>query len=695
MTPETHNSALFAIVLTTLAFGCTQDEVGTFDAANGTDMGPSGEVGTDADAGDIARDADGGGDTTPDADGGSMDETKLDIDAPVVPDEPAATTHCNDDGWCWLHPAPFPHRITDLQRVGDRVFGVASAYELQGQQPVLWDGTSMMLLPKPTPPGELLPDMTTSDDGWLALQENSTVLDVGPEGVRSSRQVSGSGYRSISGNSSESFLVRGGDDVQTLVIQEDRELSEALPEDISFGSNMMPSGAIWGVTDLGDYTELLDGTWRIFPAPDVLEEYTSMGPDPGSECSSEGIFLGSNEGDFYRWDDIGGGFARPSYDGPGITSIGCSPSGDLFLTDRQGRMLTRTGRAAQPWERLEVLDRRIESTATAGSDVYVSGADGEHAVVSGEQVTRLRGGFTVPRAQLPEEPYNRYTAMWVDDDGEEIILSHTSGTYRGTASGWTRTPIAAGETSSQVMFQRILESKGTRYAITSRRLWRFDGSSWIDITREAFGEETYNHDQILVGPDDNLWVVGSLDLYRYDGQEWTNLLDEGTPFEESLDASDLYVRELFEGRDGELIVSTGEATHTLAKKMGEWSLTKRLDLTCDTQDAYYEGADGSVWTVDELSGCVARHIDGTWTTYQLPPREQRPPDDLGPERVGWLEQPGSNVPLLGHPYGVLEPQPDGTLKPEFVGHVVDEYYVSAKDAHLVLTPRGVIAKHYQ
>ena len=697
MTTQTYNSALLATFLTALAFGCTQDQVGTYDVSTGEDMGPTDEVGTDADAADAAdvgTDGDARADANPDADGGTMEDTSLGIEAPVVPGEPDQGTHCNEENWCWLHPAPFPHRITDLQRVGDRVFGVANARPIQGKQGVIWDGESLELQPKPVSPGVFLPDMTTTADGWLALKEDGTVLDVGPEGVRGSRQIPGDGHWWISGNSFDSFVV-GGNDTQTRVVQGGRLLDVTLPNNISFDSVMMPSGDIWALTSTEGYSELLEGRWRIFPAPEVTEDYLTMGPSPDSPCSSEGIFLGSSDANLYRWDDFNGAFASPAYDGSGVTAIGCSPDGDLIVGDETGTLFRRTGEAVEPWDLRELFDRRIEDVEVEGSELHVSGKHGEHALVAGDEVTSMRSGFRVPSGELPDDPAYYFESVWVADSADEIILSHSSGTYRGTESGFSRMPIDHPDHTDVTVFEQMHRAHGDLYALSDSRFWRWTGSTWTNITQEALGESQFNTSGSMVGPDGDLWLMGFSDLFRYDGDTWMNLLEEGTPLEESLDGSELSVDNIFSSHDGDLVVSTDSATHTLSRDDGAWTLTKRLDVPCERPGGYYDAADGSVWVIGDRRQCVAGWADGEWTTYELPDEDNRPPTDFGPEKTSWLPQPGSDVPLLAHAYGILEPRPDGTLQPEFVGEITNATYVPSRNATVVLTPLGAIVKYYQ
>jgi hypothetical protein len=703
MMTNTYTSGPCALALLVLTFGCTQDQVGTFDASVDEDMGQTSEVGPGADAGDIAEDADGGtdggpddgGDTNPDADGGSMEEdANLGIDADPVPDEPAAQTHCNDENWCWVHPSPFPHRITELQQVGDRVFGVASASRLRGRQRVIWDGTSLELLSKPVPPGEFLQDMTTSNDGWLALDDDGVVYDLGPEGERGTRDLPSGEHRTISGTSLDSFIVHG-EYAEAYVMRGGRLVTQSLPEDMQRQSVMWPNGDISGLRlPMRDPVEYLDGTWRIFPAPEVTD-YPALGPAPGSDCSSEGIFTATEEAGLYRWDEIGMAFAAAAYDGSMITTIDCSPDGELLLTNVEGRVLTRTGEAVEPWHSRTIVDRRIEDAEVQGSTLHVSSVDGEHAIVSAGQRTHLGGGFRVPQADLPEDLSSVFTGFGIHDAGEEMILSHTSGTYRGTDSGWRRMPIADEDLNYKATFDRIHRAHGTLFAMSDSRLWRWEGDRWVNITESALGTQQANASHSRVGPEGNLWLWHLLDLFRYDGDSWTNLTAEGTPLEESLDASDLRIDSVFASHDGDVVVSTDSATHTLSRQMDEWTLTKRRDVPCEDLNAYHDTADGAVWIVGDGRRCVAGFVDGEWTTYDLPPEQMRPPESFGPETATFLPQPGSDVPLLANEYGLLEPRPDGTLKPEFIGQFLDAIHLPSKGASFALTRRGVIAKYHE
>ncbi len=152
------------------------------------------------DAGVDVRDAD--------RDGGETDGGR---DIVVFPEQPAQSAQCNADNWCWIHPSPFPYRIEELQRDGDRLLGVART-ELRGDfQLFTWDGQTMDPVDLGRVDASALEDITPADGGWLSVSSagEGEVYWHGLDGTSQRVFTDGKslGYDRITGNSPDEFVL--------------------------------------------------------------------------------------------------------------------------------------------------------------------------------------------------------------------------------------------------------------------------------------------------------------------------------------------------------------------------------------------------------------------------------------------------------------------------------------------------------
>mgnify|MGYP002277057228 CR=1 FL=1 len=685
--------SLLALVAISGAFaflyGCTSDSIGTFNAPD-----EMSEVGT--------------ADTGPREDTRFVPDTNIESEAEVVPQSPADNAYCNQDDWCWIHPAPLPHGIRDLQRVDDRVFGVAYAPELKGLQPLIWNDDQMSLLSKPVPPAEELMGMTTSKDGWLALDWEGTVYDVGPEGVRQTRELPSDFVSGISGTDIDNFVAHTSEDV--LVMRDGRLNRVDPPQGLSLRSTFMwPNGDMLGITkggEFGDgtYETRSDGRWRILPfAPQqASEELTAIGPLPTAPCASRGTYLGTkavdidgSEGHLYRWDTAYDAFGEVTYDGSGIRSIGCSPTGQLLLTNDDSQILTRTGTATPYWERSSATDEPINETLVMGDDLYASSSQGDHVVLSDSNTRRLGSGFTVPDALDPlKEPLGVYSSFWVSDDGGSMVLSHDRGLFVGDDEGWSRMPSSSEYNFQNVQNARVWGFDRPRFAASSRTLWRWDGELWVNITEQVFDTSSQAIADLLVfGPDD-VWMQADGNLYHHDGDDWTNVSAPGSALSKRLEAEDLEMNRLLSAGNGRVLFGAGGSVYHLERDAEDWSFSLIAEPPCDLISEVFQGDDGRLWVVGRDTDCIAGRQGDRWMEYDWPDDKQVPPgSSANDRRTHWVQQPSSAAPLLITDRGILEPQPDGTFRNQFVGRAHDAVHLETPGVTLVVTDKGVVANY--
>jgi hypothetical protein len=454
----------------------------------------------------------------------------------------------------------------------------------------------------------------------------------------------------------------------------------------------------------GTFETRFNGRWRSLPwAPqDPDEELNALGPNPELTCASEGMFLGTQEvtfdgsvGRLYRWDPALETFTDATYEGTGLRSIGCTPEGQLLLTNDSSQILVRTGTARPFWERMSPTDGPVDETEVVGNELYASSSQGDHAVLSDDDVLRVGSGFRVPQELDPvDEPLGLYSNFWISDDAESMVLSHDRGLFLGTEDGWSRMAASTDYDFENVQDAEVWGFNEPRFAAENGTLWRWDGQVWVDITEDVFGTSYQPIADILAfGPDD-FWMRADGNVFHYDGRAWTNVSAPGSALSRLLEEEDLEMNRLLTTGDRTLLFGAEGSLYRLQREGEEWSITLKADTPCDLVTAIFEAGDGRLWVFGRDKECIASRQGNTWTEYTWPDDQRVPPKArLVDERVEWVEQPASNVPLLITRRGILEPQSDGTFETQFVGVAWEGVHVESRDVTLVLTAKGVVANY--
>jgi hypothetical protein len=613
---------------------------------------------------------------------------------PAIPSQPSSTTVCNDNQWCWLHPAPLPHAIDNLRTVDGRVYATAEDGAVRGWQPMVWDETGFELLDKPVPPNQEVVDMTTTVDGWLALTPGGTLYDIGPDGVRDSVTLEGDAYKGILGVSFEAYLAWESDrdailrrDGQSLTYNE----LPSLPTDTA----MWDDGTLWGLGELRDEKrEFLNGDWTAYPEPSGFfgEELSALGPSPYSACASSGLWSASESGFSYRWDGMEGIWRDIDHAGGQVQSFGCAADGGLAAVDDTGLLLRWEN---ETWNAESVSRLPLNDFAAADGQTYTAGPYGTMAVATGSTLDHAGGGFRLPPSESPSYYGTGYQELWVSDGGQKLVLAHGSGLYMGTEQGWSKMP-APEELESDLRTTERIEIWGVdspKFAIVSSRFLRWDGSRWNPVERGPAPFSPNGTSMDLSGtPDGRVWLVTSTDLYRVEfAGEWRLVTDTGSRIDEQIETGNLTLTAIGFDLDTSPVVAASGTLYDLVDQRGDWVLLERAKTPCQSIEDFHISFDSTY--VVGLDGCVARNDGDGWTEYQLPEASQWPPT-VFEARAYEIVTPPTGPPLVATSIGLLGLNGDGTTGIQYVGDFRDLSVSASKSAILALHRSGVVARYF-
>ncbi len=661
----------------TCAVGCTQDSIHDFTF--------SPETGTQNDL---------GGEEVGAEDVGLSPDSRLPTEAPVVPDAPADNALCNQYDWCWLHPAPFPHVLSELRPAGDDIHGVANSRYLTGRRSVIWDGSSLSFGPTPRRGHFGYDDMITTPDGWLAVGVSGDLVEVGPQGGRVKLELEGHDFYSLSGVSLDAFVVHRDDG---FLIDRDGEVQlRSRTEAAVTDTFMWPNGDIVSVHDSGPAEQRLNGDWaiRTLDVSPLGPGITSIGPEPGSECATAGRFVGVGVDGLRRWDSLEGASEVP-YDGGRVTSIGCSPQGGLVIGDAEGRIHLRSA-AGQDWETRRVSDEPIEDTAVLGSKLFVSSKNGKHVILDEEETTEVSSGFAIPANRTATEELGSFRDIWASPGGERLVLTHSSGVYYGTPEGWFDMSLPEGaRLNAGVLNDEVWGIERPRFAIMGESLWKWDGRTWRDQTTQAFGGDDAAARDIAGNATDNVWVVTEGGIHHFDGDGWTDIGDVSAAVGNSLESLDAEFRSVLINGEDDLIIGSTDGLYRLRRDSGGWQLDRYMDSGCGVTTDIARADDGDLWVV-QSNGCVARQVDGAWKERAYPyTSNRRPPHQDTDTSTVLVERPDHPDPLALTHEGILHVG-DGreTHRTEFIGLMRDAVYLEKRNIVLALHRQGVVAKYF-
>ena len=654
---------IVALLCVSIFPGCPEDQRGA-DWTNPQPTGDAGDVGMDVQQPDTCAPGD--------LDQLSNDDEPPQRDMLAIPDQPPEDAHCNDNGWCWIHPTPFPQRVTDLRKAGQQVLGVASFHEFPAYKGVIWDDEGMELfLPESVHPKDLV-DMTTTEDGWLALGEFGKVYDIRPDGLQESVTLERGKYRAISGNSMDDFMAAMRDDWKVVV---DGEVKDGPRVTRGVESRMWPNGDIVSIDPIDRTQTGLDGRWRKLPAPTPIFPDSAVGPRPGGACGAAYPAIASRR-DLLTWTGALPWQRAAESEYP-LTSLGCSVEGRLLVGDQRGALYERTGKECPAWDSTRILGQPIHDTMVSGSKLFVTGAGGAHAIVEDGAVDRVGRGLSFPAPVPTEDHPPGIRGLRSQAEGTQLAIETETDRIMVTPSGVTRTKVSDRPARPDPAFAD--ESAGgdpPAFIADDGRLYERRGFRWVDRTERVIGSESGYAIELAGHTPNNVWLGADESLYHYDGVGWTSVERP----EEITDVGELEV-----GPEGKPYLNSWNDrdlyTRTHAGDGGAW--VRIDDLPAHGINDLFIASNGDVWIVGEHA--VFRYSAGKW-------------DDYGPRYDAFfadnlVSQGDTEPPIVASGLGLLEPQPDGSLELLLTGEFRSGIHLEERDITLVYT-RGAIAAHY-
>ncbi len=613
----------------------------------------------------------------------------------VFPEEPPSGTHCNDQGWCWIHPAPIPHNIRELESVGDRVFGVAEGDALKGLQPMIWNEGRIQLLNLDFEDYTELADLIVVAGEWLALDSRGDVFAISPEGkITQLRNLPGSGYDDLSAASRSRFLAvkfsGGGAVVRDGTTRE----SDEFPGH-EYTLKMWPNGEVWGIEDGGERDQSSETQWNLLSAPSSGgdDNLTGLGPGPEASCGNGRWFGYSKKSGTLVWPNLEAAPTSIGIDSPRISKTGCDAAGDLAAVDVGGGWIHRVDGTFQ---RERVSEYALSSSVIRDDRTFAGGDYGTLVEIPKGEGRILDSGFRAPPGQTSRRR-PRFTDLWVNDGQSQAFLSYRSGGSIGkTDRGWSITPTFEQDDGTYPFDDSEVEVFGQDsplFAVADGILLRWANGNW-EKEDVPLLDQRYVHANAIAGSSaENIWVTSRDHILRYDGSQWRHITPESSAIREFIDENKLSLRRLYIDPSGDTYVLTPDSAYRITGEPGNWGIENAIEGSpCPGVETIYHSEDGTLWTAFEAD-CVARRSDGAWAKLQEPPAPHR---NLlsGTRAETFVPRPGERPPLFLTGRGILEPQPDGSLREVFAGKVIDGAYLSKYDAVWALTPYGVVAKHY-
>ena len=665
---------LFAIVLLT---GCQSDEVGTYGFGNE-------DAGTDVPQ-------------APDASEGwpDVEFPPEDREQPAIPSEPPEASACNEQGWCWLHPSPFPHHVVDIETAGEKVFGVADddSMTIRGAQGFVWDGSSMTLVDNPIAPHAEWAELVATKRGWLGLTPAGKVYGFGPDEVFGTVELPSDGYASLSGLSIDEFVATGPDGV-TVYSGGLEVATDPSPRPHEQFTKVWSDGTFWEVND-SDTKREIDNSWTMFPRPEYRRVKT-MGPSPASQCAEEGIWAVAVATDgrkgAYKWD----GSDKAWRPGPeildGVSQFHCTDDGDLLALNGDS-LLKKVG---SEWIPLELGGHFYSVVDSDGSKVILGGSLGGWATISGGKLERHSRRFRLN----PEDAFKNHLApqhldIWTNQTNSRLVLVHRDGVFSWQEGTWTRQERSTfGPTSWTGAYPVDMWGDGQgRFISGVDSLWEWKDEEWNRSLEATFaGSPDWGRADLAGTSSQNVWLFAPKAIFRFDGEAWEEISLPGTPVRQTIDENELFLREGMVKNDGTVLVSAGPDIFEIAGGPDFWDMKKVMSTPCPTIRGMHFAEDGQLY-IASLDECIARKDADGWKTYKLPPTSQSPPWANAFSANEIIAQPGDRPPLVSTDFGIFAIEED-SLRREYLGEVRGFARIESKNAVFALQKAGVMAKYY-
>ena len=598
--------------------------------------------------------------------------------AKVVPERPAPNTVCNEHGWCWVHPSPFPGGIDEMERVGDRVFAVATqpSNPKRSQTPViLTEDLEVEAIDVPEDANFI--DLTTTQSGWIGLTDDGYIRTFNEEESTGSLDLlNDEKYERVSAASAEEYLVQTE---RGALVHDHHDLTshERISSLDKFGPEMAPNGRIMKFGEA-------PAAWLSFPLLPGMSDVDALGPAPGSDCYAGGPWAAHRD-ELFLWNGDEKTWQGPTQLESKILGFGCSPGGDVLAVDIDGGVNRYTGGG---WQRSQMSSRRLYDAEPLESVTLLGGDYGAFLVSNGRRAASASSGF---RIDFGPDDLNApaYRDLWVNSDGTHAALMHITGFYHGKEPrGWSPQDYGEGEYVGTLRNGREIWGADTpRFALTSSQLLEWSGTRW---------EQPADADQDpppapldIAGPKlDSVWTVSRNAIHRYDGARWHEVSSAGSDLEQRIRDENLKFSSVFVAQNGDVLIGGNKGIYQVTGHADSWSLERIADTPCSESTVLHRTGDGLI-VVAGPNGCMARQYRDGWLSYSS---EIDFGEDTMPHAIA--AQPGHRPLLLAHDEGLIELERDADAAIQFDGPVHDVEYVPGRDAMLLIQDRGVAAKFF-
>jgi hypothetical protein len=479
-----------------------------------------------------------------------------------------------------------------------------------------------------------------------------------------------------------------------------------------------PNGDVWRVVN-SDEDEPPERDWlRAFPAPkDQQQDFTFelspdwIGPNPSGPCAERGVWASIPERGLLRWDDSSSAWKYgPTHIKPGLTDYTCRDDGTLIVSSIQGGLYANSDGS---WQRVRPdVDASFMSTTTTDGAIYAGGAGGTMVEISSSGV-RHRGSDILG----PElfEQSNVPWSIWVSPDETTAMVVTQNGVHEWTAEGTENVSSDVGRSSGgrppfgPPTRYAIWGENEPKFAIKNNRVLRWTGESWKESPLTAGSDDRQVHLVAIggQGPQDVL-LATSRALFHYDGSSWSDISPDGTQVHEVIEEAsegaedyELIVGDVMARAEGGYSVTVGPDIYTLEETDGSWSLKRSRTTPCKKAGTLYRTDDSDLWVYGSIQ-CIVRSTGEGWETFDVPSSIQPYwPDFVDPSEdvvynaaASFVEQPDSDLPLVGTGHGLLKPTSDGNVEVLNRNGITGLAYLPDAEITVATTYRGILAKYH-
>jgi hypothetical protein len=615
-----------------------------------------------------------------------------------LPDQQPEDAYCSE-GWCWVHPRPFPYSVRELGAVGQDVYGLVKTESFSEQIPFVWgDGFELGPIFRPVYGDGSVVDSSVGQNGWLALTADGTVFEFNTTTIVDRYELPPGEYTSLEGESASLFIAgtkdgggyirRGGD------LFEDSNLPAGLR-----GIRMWPNGEVWQVQESAPQNPPQPDRRRWFELPESKgtpggpAHGATIGPDPASKCADLGIWTTLQDGKLYRWEEQSATWSLIAFpEAPIMTDFTCRGDGELFAAAFRGGLRQYNGGSWDPVA--ENIESTLVSTITLNNTVYAAGSDGAMFEYNGSELRR-RGGRLLPEG-VPDSSRG-FAEFWVSQDEDVAMFIDGDGIYwydgnlpRDVTPGG---PVPLGFAGSRD--NEIWGIENPVFARSGPVLLEWTGLQWEESPLTADAVREIELVDLSGVAEDDVWLAAARDLFHFDGDDWNHVSSVESQVAQTIKNEDADITNLAMASDSRGYVAMGSEVFELTRSEGSWALQSFKDSPCDRISTLYLSDSDALWAAG-TQACVIRSTESGWDVYEptfntgpAPP----PGEELPPMHWDFFEYPGSELPMVATIFGLLQPTEDGRLEDAGYSNLVGATYLSDAEIMVAVMPSGILARY--